>query len=107
MRLAILAVAGLAACTPNPTPQTIAADALAAGTLFCAVGPQLIAATGVTVTNASASAVAAACAGVQIVGGLMQPGVVPVPVAAPVGAVAVVGTVPAPVAAAVVASRKG
>lgn len=89
------------------TAQTIATDTAVAGQLFCADGPTLLAVAGVTVTGATSTSIAQACAVAVAVGAATPPATTPVPVSAPAGAQAVLAAVPVAVAAAVAASKSG
>lgn len=89
--------AGISAGTAG-TVATVTQDLAATGQLFCANKGVLYQAVGVTVTGATAQAVADACAALDGVVGA-------VPVAGVVGQPAIAAHVPAPVAAAVQASK--
>ena len=84
------------------TAQVIVSDAAIGGQLFCQFGPTLAAIAGVKVNGATSAAVNSACANASIPG--IATTAVPVPVAAPTGAAAVVAVTTPEAAAAVTAS---
>ena len=89
--------------------NTVMSDAVADGSLFCAVAGVVAAVPGVNVTHATAQSVAAACAAAQVIGAAIQTAAatIPYPVPPPMAPAAVpIAVVPPAVAAAVVASVK-